>query len=226
MPMTGTIPPSATGKVAGSLIAGLLVGAVVGYGAGRVSVGSPVNPLFSKSGSYQDGYNAAIKKLHDSGLIPAFPTSASSLSGTISAVGENSLTLEINLPFNPLEELNAPKERTVTVTSATKIYKQNQKPPDQFQKELSDFQKAAVTDHTATPPSPFTRSEASLKDLKKGDSVTVIAATDILFQKSFTAKEIDLSSLPFNAPTPVVNTPPSPAAAQQPQQQPPSRPTP
>lgn len=188
-------------------LVGLLVGLIAGYGAGRVSTGTPVNPLStSKGGSYQDGYNAAKKKIDDAHVFPPAPTSATSLSGTVKSVGTGSLVMDVVISSpNPLEELSVPMERTVTLASAAKIQKESPKTPDEFQKEMDAYQKAAAAGGApAAPPSTMKLVPISLQDLKAGDAVTVTADHDILREAAFSATEIDLSNqnaAPAVAPT-------------------------
>jgi hypothetical protein len=213
--------PAPTGRKASIIgLLGLLVGLVGGYGAGRVSTGTPVNPLAEvKIGSYQDGYNAAKKKIEDSHVFPPAPTEAASLTGTIKSIGTDSIVLEVVITSpNPLDELNYPKERTVTLTSATKFEREAPKTPEEFQKDMDAFQKAAAAGGApVTPPSSLKLEPIALQDLKVGDTVTVMADHNILPEASFQATEIDLSptavspvALPPNAPGSAPATQPSP----------------
>lgn len=188
----------------------LVAGLVAGYGSGRLSIGSPVNP----QGSYQEGYDAAKKKLAESGLIPPALTELRSLTGTIKSVGSGSLVIEAPLRSpNPLEELNAPAERTVTLGTDVKIVKSERKDPVVFEKELQEFQKKnGQTPGASAPPSPFLEKTLSLQDLKVGDVVTVVAGENILMAASFTAGTVSLGDLPAEAfpSLPRSNPPPPP----------------
>lgn len=178
-------------KKIGLGLAGLAVGFVAGYGAGRVSTGTPINPLAPGAGGYQAGYDAARKKLAESGLFPPVPTELRSLAGTIVEIKDSTLTLSVDLRSpNPLEEIEAPKERRVTVTKSTKISRRVAKTPEELREEF-----AARDPGTPTPPpSPFKLVELKLEEIKAGDAVVVAAAKNILSETSFEATEITVES--------------------------------
>lgn len=219
--------PANKAAIAG--IVGLLIGLVGGYGAGRVSTGTPINPLAapgSGSGSYQDGYNAAKKKIDDAHMFPPAPTSALSLTGTVKSLGSDSLVMEVSvLSPNPLDEMTVPKERTVTVTGSTKILKLITKSPNEFEKDLEAFQKAVAEGTPATAPSNTKQVPISLQDLKAGDTVNVTADHDILKEVSFTAVEIDLFEGP-GATGAIQPVPPAPTALPPASAVPPEAPSP
>ncbi len=168
---------------------GLAVGFVAGYGAGRVSTGTPINPLSVGKGGYEEGYAAAAKKLADSGLVPPAPTEARSLSGLVKSSTGNLLVFEADLnSSNPLIAINAPKERRVTVSAATKIYRLVPKTPEEIA--------AATTtpfdeNGRPLPPPSLMRQEAiTLADIKPGEYVTVTAENDVLRAETFVAVDI------------------------------------
>ncbi len=191
-------------------LASLAVGFVAGYGAGRVSTGTPINPLGSLGGgSYQDGYNAAKKKLEDAHVFPPTPTSATTLNGTIKSVGSDSLVMETALSSpNPLEELNVPMERTVKIAADTAIDRQVPKTQEELQKEVAKYQADLQAGKNVPLPSPFKLEKIALSDLKPGDTVDATADHDILHEASFNATEIDLTTRatpPAPTPTGVPN---------------------
>lgn len=176
-------------KKIGLGLAGLAVGFVAGYGAGRVSTGTPINPLAPGAGGYQAGYDAARKKLAESGLFPPAPTELRSLTGTVTEIKNSTITLSVDLrSLNPLEEIDAPKERRVTVTEDTKISRRVVKTPEELREEF------AAREPGTPPPSPFKRIELKLEDLKAGDIVAVSADKNILSETSFEATEITVES--------------------------------
>ena len=198
------------GSKAGLLgLLGLVVGLVAGYGAGRVSTGTPVNPLSTSKGGYQEGYDAAHKKLLASGLVPQIQSDVRTLSGTVKAVDGNTLTLDVEYhPLDPLDETTYPTERVVTVGKDAKITQVDAKDPAQFQAEMQAFQQAiAKGEQATTPPSQIVEKAISLADLKPGDTVMVTADEAILSASSFTAISVAKNpsgpvSAPQAAPTP------------------------
>src|ERR1035437_10270183 len=72
----------------------------------------------------------------------AFPTqpTMSSVFGTVKSVSGNTVTIQTQPSMNPFE--NLPAVRTLTVTSTTKMVKNEQKDTAVFQQEMTDFQKA------------------------------------------------------------------------------------
>jgi hypothetical protein len=192
--------PAAAGSSAGMklglvLIGGLLVGGVVGYGAGRATTGSPLIPSSggSKGGSYAEGYAAAEQKLKDAGVIPSAAIEVRNIFGAVTSVGDASLVMETNLRSpNPLDERQPPTSRTVNVTSETKIVRQTAKDPAEFRAEMEAFQQAA--DPTKPFPQPFNVETITLADIKAGDQVSVTADHDIFGEASFDATEINVAS--------------------------------
>ena len=203
------------------LVGGLVVGAIVGYGAGRVLTGTPISPLSDKRGGYDAGYEAATKnaimKLEESGLLPPAPPGEQetlSLSGTIKSVSKNSITITADLaPPNPLVEIDVPTERVVMITESTKISKLVEKTPEEQQKEFEAFD-AAIQAGEAPPPPPSPISQGSLDfdELKTGDIVSVTADHNIFSEESFDATEILLQELFVGSPSlaPAAAPPPPP----------------
>lgn len=220
MDRSATAAPAPKGwKAPMAGLLGLLIGAVTGYGAGRVSTGTPLNPLSgsgeTRSGSYQQGYDAARKKIEDAHLFPPTPTEALKLTGAVKSVGTDSLTVNVALgTMNPLDEIKAPAERKVAVTKDTKLSRQAPKSPTEMQKDFEAFQKAVLEGALpSAPPSSFKTEPITLADIKAGDTVTLTAGHDILNEASFTATEIVLTGTaavqPAIAPPPAFGTPPA-----------------
>ena len=180
----------------------LIVGLVVGYGMGRVTLG-PSSGVGTK-GTYEDGYNAARTKLLQARVLPPAMTETEILSGQITSIGDNSFILTSNLrSSNPLEELNAPAERTVTLGVGAKVYRQTTMTTTEFQKQLADYQAATKAGQPMAAPAPYDVSEITFKDLQVGDSVTVAADHNILSEASFTATKVTLNARATpTAPTP------------------------
>lgn len=186
--------------IAGVTVVALIVGGVVGYlGAGSQ-------------------YSAQLDKAKK-----AFPTlpATQTIFGTIKSISGNVITLQTQSAVNPFE--NIPEVRTVTVTSATKIVKNERKDLNVLQQEMADYQKAlkstsrtvpvagsttpAIANMTI-PPMPFTQTEIKLSDLKVGDMVSVDADKDIKTEASFEVVKIVIEGTPVIGPPP-----PLPSAA-------------
>jgi hypothetical protein len=173
------------------VVAGLLVGFVVGWGIGRVSTGTPTSP-FQGKGGFEAGYEAAKMKLKEAGLLPATITEIQSLSGEVTSVSDGTIVMKTMLRNpNPLDEVKYPEARTITVTEDTKIIKQTPRDPQEMQKAFTQFQKDLAAGKTGLqPPLPFIQEELELEDIKQGDVISVTADHNILTETSFAAVEI------------------------------------
>jgi len=198
----GEVKPAEAGKTSAMraglvLLAGLVVGFVAGYGAGRVSTGAVVgDKAMMKKGTYEEGFEAARMKLQESGFLPPAVTDIRTLSGSVKSVGDGSFVLESSFRNpNPLDEKKYPSERTVSATAETKIFRQEAKNPEEQQREFAAFQRALQQGQTGVvPPQPFNRVEIKLSELRPGDIVTATAAENILDAASFSATEIIVQS--------------------------------
>lgn len=214
-----------------------LVFFVFGYFVGGTRL-SPVGQsasvqLAQGDNTYQAGYDAAKKRLAESGFAPMSNLEVKNISGEVTAVKNKAITLKIR----PLEPLADPSldVRIVTVDSNTKVYISEQKDRVLYQKEMADFNKkmqeqiknlpqpgeTPTAPRTPTapimPPEPMVKKEASLADIKVGAMINVVAVDkDIKNAKTFVAAEITIQSSPVGTPaaapasssTPVV--PPAP----------------
>ena len=197
-------------KKAALALAGLAVGFVAGYGTGRVSTGTPINPLSTGKGGYEEGYAAAQKKLAESGLFPPTPTETRVLTGRVKSVSGNILTFEADLAVtNPLETSDLPKERRVTVASGTKIYRLVQKTQAEIDAEATR-PLADESGRPLPPPSLLRQTAIELADIKVGELVTVTAETDILGKPTFDATDIAVAPPEPEAAFAPPTAPPSP----------------
>jgi len=229
MPPKPAMPGSAPGK-GGKALLGLgclAVGLIVGYGAGRVSTGTPINPLSDQKGGYEGGYQAAMQKIADSGLLPQAPKASSSLDGTVKSSAEGRLTIEADIQaFDPLGLAGLPTERTVTITDSTALVQLEEMTPEEFEDVQRAFNEA-LADYRPDPeapvappalPSRYKETKISLSEIKVGDRVTVEAAADILNAASFEAVSVAVQPAAAVAPTPEVNptVPSAPATTSEP----------
>ena len=198
-----------------------LVVALVFFSLGYLIGGAKVSPsgkLAIGANTYQAGYEAAKKRLSDSGFgSPMANFEIKNVSGQVIAIKGNDITIKIR-PLEPLADSNL-DERTVNVDANTKIYVLEQKDQAQYQSEMAEFNKK-MQEQLKNPPKPgqapvastgaimppefFVKKEASISDIKVGMNINVIAADkDIKNTKQFSAAEINLQ------PAPVTATPPA-----------------
>ena len=193
----------------------------LGYLIGSAKV-SPTGKLAIGANTFQAGWEAAKKRLADSGFAaPMANLEINNVSGQVTAIQDNAITLKIR----PLEPLADPSldERIVKVDANTKIYTLEQKDQAEYQKEMADFDKK-MQEQLKNPPKPgetpaaaagaimppefFVKKEASISDIKVGMNINVIAADkDIKNAKQFSAAEINLQPVPVMTPAAV--TPPA-----------------
>ena len=186
----------------------------LGYLIGSAKV-SPTGKLAISANTFQAGWEAAKKRLADSGFAaPMANLEINNVSGQVTAIQDNAITLKIR----PLEPLADPSldERIVKVDANTKIYTLEQKDQAEYQKEMADFDKK-MQEQLKNPPKPgetpaaaagaimppefFVKKEASISDIKVGMNINVIAADkDIKNAKQFSAAEINLQPAPAIAP--------------------------
>lgn len=210
--------PSARGaKPLLTLILGLILflfGVAVGYTLSGSKAATPGGK------GYEEGYTAAKAEiraqLEETGLaIPSDQLAileqepVLSLSVNITAISGKTLTVIGTLPsFDPLV-IPEQKTFTVQITDATKLMRQVELTPEEFDAAFQKFD-AEQTAYALTlseidagdplpfpePPQPFTDEVMELSDLKVGDTVTINSATDIKTSSSFDADSVSL--LDFN----------------------------
>ncbi len=194
----GVTPQNHLAQYVGMLVIGLIIGAGASFAFLK---SSPT----TGNDSYQAGFDAAKQLVLDSSLGGMFktPDDIRSLSGTVTAISGNQLTLHTQ-STNPFDD-PALADRTVLINASTTVVKLAQKDPKTFQTEMNAFMKATQsgTSQPATPPEPFTRVPATVADIAVGNVVTVSAADNVKTAKSFTASQIQIQqeTLPASAPT-------------------------
>ncbi len=199
-------------------VIGLVFGLVIKPKASSAPAGS--------QNTYQAGWNAAEQKLAQSGMIPGLNSNIpiKSISGTVEKIDGNKLTVK-TISLNPLADPST-NERIVDVDNGTQFFQMTQKDPQEFQKEMTDFQKTMqsqtantsqvknsqtqIQPQTATPPMPFDKKQISLSDIKVGQRISITSGSDLKTAKEFKAMEIDIQS-DFSQPAPVA-APNQPAA--------------
>ncbi|HTK59883.1 MAG TPA: hypothetical protein VL283_01625 [Candidatus Baltobacteraceae bacterium] len=213
-PATG---PSAMGGMALVGTLGLIAGLVVGYGVGRVSTGTPINPLAppAPAGTGTSTGTDVAERLRDAGLLPPALTETTSLSGTAVAVEEARLTFDADLlPFDPTGEKKLPVRRTANVSASTEIVRLVQKTPAELAADQQASADASAKNPDGPPPAPpsgFKEVRIALSDISAGESVTVTAASDILSAQTFDATRIVVApAVEAAAPPPTPTTTPEP----------------
>lgn len=160
-------------------IGGMILGFIVGAG----QAGSEIEKLQAKIDTAKKFFPQVLE-IH-------------SISGKVKSISNDIVTIESSLDVNPLEDF--PKERMVTITSATKLVSFVQKDSMIFQKEMEEFSKkmstaprGSISVPSPLPPTPFTEKESSLSDLKEGMTINVEASENIKEKVTFVAVKIIL----------------------------------
>ena len=192
-------------------VLGLAVGLVVGYGAGRVSTGTPVNPLQPTpsaapvAGGGPETANPAA---------PQAPDESNSLNGKVVSSDGNRLVLDADLSFyDPTGAKKLEVRRTVNITPDTKIVRLEQRSAAEMDAAQEAFLKAAASPDgpPPAPPSLFKEVAIDATDIGAGETVNVEAATDILRTSSFDAVRISVAAKAPQEPTPPTpSAPPAP----------------
>lgn len=148
--------------------------------------------------------------------LPIPPGGIRGLTGTVEDISSSGFTLKASA-YDPFAS-KGPSSRDVSVDSNTVIERLVQKDSATMQKEQAAFMEkltelqsakaAPSTDAPPIPPEPFTREEASLKDIKTGDVVSVAASDDISTAKQFTATRVSIqpsASVPSAPSAPAIS---------------------
>lgn len=187
---TSFICKTHTAQYIGILIIGILLGTSVSFVYFKQAPSNGEN-------AYQAGFDAAKKRIEESGLSGVFlaGNEIHTLSGTVTAVNGNLITLQAQ-PIDPFVD-PALTDRTVIITSDTKITKISQDNMQAFQTAIEAFIKNTQTgDETGAvqPPAPSapTRTAADVSNIAAGDTLTVTAAENIKEAKKISASEIEI----------------------------------
>lgn len=182
----------------GHISMAMVFSALLGVGAG-ILITLPFSG--TKIGSqYQRGFEAGFAdaklKLDESGLIPEEPAEITSISGVITSIIGNTLSIKSDpVTVNPLAP-PAPIERIILLTSETTLTRLTPKPPKQFNEEqaawIAALAKLKQGEKPVNPPSPSFEQSASRSDLKPGVRLTVISNSDIKMLQKIEAKMIQI----------------------------------
>lgn len=144
---------------------------------------------------YETAWQAAQKKLEESGLAALPEEEILSVSGTVIEIGEDSFMIEASpVAGNVLD--SAPIMRTIMVGGETIISKKTEKDPEKIIGEQRAYDALiaglGAEDEIPAPPSPYETEVVGFGDLKTGQSVTVRAGKDIRNATMIDALEIDI----------------------------------
>ena len=157
----------------------------------------PSAGIINKESTFDDGWNAAKDKLEQSGLIRPEPTEIFTITGKITAISGNTISITADqVVANPLAD-QAPTERTVTVPARIKIIKSTSKTREQLSAEMTAYEKSLAElkpdTERPSPPLPYAEQEIKLTDLKAGDTISVTSDQNIKFATEIVAKEIKIN---------------------------------
>lgn len=183
--------------IIGGIVCVVVLAAGVAIGVLVARKGTPTG-----TNTYQAGWDAAKKRLADTGFFPMVNGEMKNVLGTVQELQGNGMTVKIS-PLEPLAD-PAMDVRTVKFDANTKFYLLKQKDQAVYQKEVSEFNQAmqqafsqagkqkTVTTPVmpGTPPQPFVRVEINAGDIKTGAQVSVTTANDIRNMKEFVAVEV------------------------------------
>lgn len=173
------------------------MGCIFSYLGSNTSVGG---------NTYQAGWDAAKKRLSDSGTFPGSGMNIEirSLTGEITEISGDKITIKIR-PLEPLADASL-DIRTVVVDSATKMSALQPKDQKEFTAEMDAYSKkmragvaqpisttSATSTTPVTPiamPDGFNRTTISVSDLKVGQMINVLSDKNIKDVKEFKATEI------------------------------------
>ncbi|MFA6502736.1 MAG: hypothetical protein WCT45_00575 [Candidatus Paceibacterota bacterium] len=170
---------------------------VVAFVAGGI-VGAATDPylpaaLSNAKKGYEEGFASAKRLVEESqyGNLFRGPEDVRYVAGTVTAVEGSRLTLRVQAP-NPFED-PALAERTVLITTNTKVVKFVPKDEKAYQAELATFTKSAESKVAgAVPPAPFTRVVLDASSVTADTVVVATASYNIKDAKEFQASEIQV----------------------------------
>ncbi len=173
----------------GTLIIGIIIGTVATlYSLQGVAV--------EETNTYQVGFEAAKKRALESNLGAMIKTQEDvrALSGKVTAINGNLISVRVQ-SMDPFEDPTL-DERIVAVENTTKITKFLQKDQETIKNEMDAFikktQSGSSASSLATPPQPLTVASSSIKEMRFGDAINIVAESNIKTVKEFTASEIQI----------------------------------
>lgn len=165
----------------------------------------------SQGDTYQAGWEAAKKRLTETGFIPPV-VKHKTLYGQIKEIGDNQVVIKVR-SLEPLADSNL-DERIVKIDANTKFYFLEMKHEEErevimekMQKTIQEMKNPTSTDQNQTlnisaPDSFFNKIAAGFSDMKVGNRLNVVAVDDDVREtKSFIASEILIQPAGCENPT-------------------------
>ena len=169
---------------------------------------SPAN-FISSNNTFQAGWEAAKKRLTESGFMPPI-IKEKSLYGEVKEIKDGEVVIKVR-PLEPLASSDL-DERIVKIDANTKIYFLEMKEEAEREKLLKEVSKTiqetknpttpGESSVISTPPSFFNKNAATFADIKVGAKINVVAVDDdVRSVKSFIAAEVLIQPSACGTPT-------------------------
>ena len=175
-----------------SYVAIFIVGLALGVGATYTATKQSLS-TGGIDNSYQAGFEAAKQRVLESGagMILKTPDEIRSLSGTVTEIQGNRITLHVQ-SVDPFADATL-NDRIVTVTGDTKITKLAQKDPQTIRSEAKANAEKIDQNESQKIVEPFVETDSALSDITVGSDVNVTATDNIKTAKTFTVAEIQIT---------------------------------
>jgi hypothetical protein len=149
--------------------------------------GNPIATTDRYQEGYSKGYSDARERLRSAGLLSA-PSETNILNGTVLSVGNGSIVVkQTNLDTDPTVD-QVPDERTITITSSTKIYQRVLKDPAVLDTELREFEKSGASGSAV--PDPYIQTVINFSEIPVGAKVFLYSNMNVRLLSDIVATEI------------------------------------
>lgn len=183
------------------VILGLILGLILGFvlGVSITPAPGPSPQVQSKKQIRERARKNLVKELREKGFIPPEPEQITDISGTVTELKPNTLSLKPEQRFgDPLGEF-FPDTMLVKATDKTKIYKIKEKDPEVLRKEEQEFNQKVQQYEQAgkeippdlVPPEPFIKEKVKLSEIEPGQRVRITADENIKGKSEFEAATIE-----------------------------------
>ncbi len=182
----------------GHISVAMILSALIGFGAGLMIVfpfsGTTIGSQYQRG--FEAGFEDARLKLAESGLLPVEPEELTAISGIVTAVKGSVITLKSEpVTLNPLAP-PAPIERSILLTSDTKLTRLTPKAADQFSREqnawVASLSKLKTGEKPADPPASKLETSAALSEITSGVRLTVHSDLNIKMLRKIEAKSLQI----------------------------------
>lgn len=159
-----------------------------------VQLGFTLGFVLGERSGFEIAWQTAGQKIKELKIFPDIDAPILGLSGRIIDLKNSYLTLKANpISPNPFES-QGPPVRKINFSATTEIIRQISKPSETLLEEQKKFQDQLVNNRdnleNLLPPLPYLQEPAQISDLTIGQTIVVMAGTDIRNQSEFTAKKI------------------------------------